>query len=80
MGRQGNAADDLQQRRLARAIAPDDAYTFAPAHFKTDVPQHPMGMIKLLPMPEKSLHELIVAPQIKLKCLAEMLATDDNVR
>jgi hypothetical protein len=31
-------------------------------------------------MPEKRLHELIVAPQIKLKRLTNMLATDDNVR
>src|SRR5690606_23497684 len=33
------AADDLQERRLARAVAPDDAHDLAAAHVERDVVQ-----------------------------------------
>ena len=73
-------ADNLQERRFARAIAADNADPFAAANLEADVPQYPMLMVKLLPVPEDRLFELIVAPHIELERLADPVAADDNLR
>ncbi len=78
--RQGYPADDLQERGFAGAIAADDADAFAAANLEADVPQHPMLMVKLLPMTEDRLFELIVAPHIELERLADPVAADDKIR
>jgi len=78
--RQSYAADDLQERGFAGAVAADDANAFAAANLEADVPQHPMLMVELLPMPEDCLFELIVAPHIELERLADPVAADDEIR
>ena len=40
-GRIKRAADHLQQRGFAAAIAADDADGFAPLHFEGNIPQRP---------------------------------------
>ena len=57
-----------------------DDVAFAAANLETDVPQHPMLMVELSPMPEDRLFELIVAPHIELERLADPVAADDKFR
>jgi hypothetical protein len=80
MRRQGDAADDLQQSGFPGAVAADDTYSFAAANLEGDVPQDPMLMVKLLPMPEDRLLELIVTPHIELERLADTIAANDEIR
>src|ERR1700730_4042447 len=80
MRRQGDAADDLQQSGFPGAVTADDTDSFAAANLEGDVPQDPMLMVKLLPMPEDRLLELIVTPHIELERLADAIAANDKIR
>src|SRR5579875_288593 len=80
MGWQGNAADDLQQSGFSSAIAANDADPFTAANIEADVPQDPVLMIELFPMPEDRLLELIVAAHIELERLADAITANDKIR
>ena len=80
MRRQGDAAEDLQQGCFPGTVAADDPDPLAAANLEADVPQDPMLMVELLPMPEDRLLELIIAPHIELERLANAIAADDEIR
>ena len=80
MGRIGDAADQLQQRRLAGTIAADDAAALALADLEADVAQDPMLLIEPLPAAEQDLLQLVVSVPIKLKRFAEAVAADHHFR
>src|SRR5262245_22715266 len=56
-GRVGDPREDLEQRALARAVAPDDADDLADIHVEGDVTQRPDGF-GLRTAPEGALHHL----------------------
>jgi hypothetical protein len=78
--RRGDAADDLQKRRLTGAVAADNADALALANFEAHIVEHPVLMIEFLPEAEQSLLQLIVVMAVKLKRLADIAAADHYVR
>ena len=76
----GDAADDLQERRLAGAVAADNADALAFAHLEAHIIQNPVLIVELLPEPEQRLFQLIVVVGVKLKRLADTAAADHYVR
>src|ERR1700738_4620763 len=80
MGRQGHAADHLEQGRLATAVAAEDADAFAAMDLEVDVAQHPEWLEEGLPPTEHDLFEPIVPTGVELVRLAEILGPNDDVR
>ena len=68
------------KRRLAGAVAPDDADGLAPPHLEIDVPQHPVFLIKAVKTAKQHLLYLVGAAGIELVGLAQSHAFHDQVR
>jgi len=80
VGLRGDAAENLQQGRLARAITPDNADSFALVDVEGHIPQDPMFFIKRPPAPKQRLLQLIVPVHIQLERFADPVAYDDGFR
>ena len=80
LGRLRDAAQHLQQRRLARAIVADDADALALGDVEVHVGENPFLRIELLPKAEDDLLQLIVLMTIELKRLADAGAANDEIR
>ncbi len=78
--RRERARDELQQRGLARAVAPDDSHRFAFAHLERHVAQGPELAEELTPAAIQHLLQPIAGLVVDLVALAQVLGANGDVR
>src|SRR5476651_2613760 len=74
----GNAAEELEKRRFARAIASENAQAFTTANVESDVLQRPEGFVIGFISPKQRLLQPLVLVVVKLVRLGDMLGANDH--
>ena len=74
--RRQRSANELQQRRLARAVPSDDAHRRARRYVEAHVPQRPEITIEAAPAAPRELLQPIAGPLIHLVALAQVSRAD----